>query len=887
MFSVFNNTTKHYYSTPGPDDDSSYLRSLQVDPEDLRTKAIGSVSDKPIDTCWDWILAHPTFKNSLKRRDIRLLWINGGPGKGKTVMALGLVGKLCKITPNTLVVYFFCQNMDDRANTAVSILRGLIFGLAHKQRALIQLLRDKYKAPEDVKGAPLRELWSILRGMLANVKKLETIYFVVDALDECRGDGDVLEFLNLVRKEQFDLPGGNVKWIFTSRFSPELEMLLGPGKDRQAISLDKEEKVRDCVGVFIDQVIDDQTTWNQSTKAEVGNFFRKSAENTYIYVSVIWKDLRCVPEWEIPTRLLELERFGHSPGLDHVYQLMMSRVVNYDQKDGNSLRQEMLRAVLLAKRPLGLQELAMAVDLPSRFRNHNDTDGAVVCQQITELIHQCGHFLDLRRSKVYLFHKSAKDYLMTRATGTTGSLFLSASASLDHTQIAQCCLTSLRANLKNRNFHNIDSVVNRQLSDCDIQRLRDTAYPYCYWISHAIEAGDQFLENAMVEDFFQALFLPWIEVLAYLNEVPLCIHMIRELLSTLAELGVSQGTSRADGKAEASSLRTLVDDSFRFILRYQAIIEHDPAQVYFLAMFFAPKRSQTRQNFQHRVLSCVRVASDPPEDWGPYLMSIDEATYDWGPTRNRAQKPARVVGFSHDERILFATSRERGRNILQWHVEDGRFANTLELHEDEIAISNNGLLVASVSSAGKVSVRDVKSSHLRCHINVPSNVVAASFSPDGKTLAMAFIENYFTQVLFKADNLIRLWDTNSGDLLTETKLTRESGVTALALSPDGRRLAIGLGKAGLALCHIETKSVRDLRLQGEETVYHVGFSPRGSLLASVSTSAVSLWSEETDWEASARLTNTSGSKVAVAVSPDDQRIAVAVGNSLGLWRLDV
>ena len=88
----------------------------------------------------------------------------------------------------------------------------------------MRFLSDKFKSPEDIKGAGMDTLWGILAKTLNASTHLGAVYLVIDALDECREEGEVQGFLDLVSKESFRRC---VKWVFTSRQSPQLRRSFG------------------------------------------------------------------------------------------------------------------------------------------------------------------------------------------------------------------------------------------------------------------------------------------------------------------------------------------------------------------------------------------------------------------------------------------------------------------------------------------------------------------------------------------------------------------------------------------------------------------------------------------------------------------------------------
>ena len=89
--------------------------------------------DKLSYKCFDWILRDPQYVQWQDEKDISLLWIKGGAGKGKTMMSIGLVEQLSLSHEDSIAVtYFFCQNADYELNTIEAIIKGLILRLINQ-----------------------------------------------------------------------------------------------------------------------------------------------------------------------------------------------------------------------------------------------------------------------------------------------------------------------------------------------------------------------------------------------------------------------------------------------------------------------------------------------------------------------------------------------------------------------------------------------------------------------------------------------------------------------------------------------------------------------------------------------------------------------------------
>src|SRR5271156_2281700 len=97
-----------------------------TDPLDDRAELITAKGQRVPGTC-QWITTNKTYASWLASRS-QLLWLSGGPGKGKTMLSIFLTEELEKIaaqSQDAILAYFFCDNRNNTRNTAVAILRGL------------------------------------------------------------------------------------------------------------------------------------------------------------------------------------------------------------------------------------------------------------------------------------------------------------------------------------------------------------------------------------------------------------------------------------------------------------------------------------------------------------------------------------------------------------------------------------------------------------------------------------------------------------------------------------------------------------------------------------------------------------------------------------------
>jgi hypothetical protein len=88
---VNNYTHVHYHGGAARD---QCLRDPAVtDPREDKAR-IESDEDSLLKQCYSWILNDASFQRWRAKGDTRLLWIKGDPGKGKTMMTIGLIDEL-------------------------------------------------------------------------------------------------------------------------------------------------------------------------------------------------------------------------------------------------------------------------------------------------------------------------------------------------------------------------------------------------------------------------------------------------------------------------------------------------------------------------------------------------------------------------------------------------------------------------------------------------------------------------------------------------------------------------------------------------------------------------------------------------------------------------
>jgi RNA polymerase sigma factor (sigma-70 family) len=203
-----------------------------------------------------------------------------------------------------------------------------------------------------------------------------------------------------------------------------------------------------------------------------------------------------------------------------------------------------------------------------------------------------------------------------------------------------------------------------------------------------------------------------------------------------------------------------------------------------------------------------------------------------GTLRLRGKRPTSSVLLSHDGKVL-AWWGQTGGAVRLSDARTGRDLRALETGSDVVLAARfredgRSLTVISASTTVLRGWIFGDEKRLLWTLDHDSNVVSAALGPDGQDLAVA-----------THDGWVRLRRTATGQEMKKWK-GFEANRTALAFSPDGRRLAAGSGpalvgghKQGAGVVRLwEVGTGRPLgELQDAEPVASLAFAPDGKTLA--------------------------------------------------------
>ncbi|KAK7219770.1 hypothetical protein V2G26_007773 [Clonostachys chloroleuca] len=729
------------------DRDKQCLKDLrETDPRDDKTR-IQDTKGGLLRDSYRWILDNNDFQRWRDDPQSQLLWINGDPGKGKTMLLCGIIDELQK-EPSFRLSYFFCQATEAQLNNATSVLRGLIYLLAVQQPSLISHVRAKY----DVAGERMFQginVWVSLAGILMDIlgdPTLKDAILVVDALDECSsGRSQLLDFII----QSSSISSSRVKWIISSRNWPEIEEKLDNARHKARLHLELNQySVSNAVDIYIGFKVDQlaqNKRYDQETKDAVQRYLTRNADGTFLWVALVCQEL-AEPKIRKRHTLSRLKSFP--PGLDALYSRMMEHI---DESEDADRCKEALAIVLVVYRPITLEELKVLIESPE------DLDKG----ELEEIIKYCGSFLTLREDVIYLVHQSARDFLLNRASD---KILPDGMMPLHHAIF--CRSLKALSNTLRRNIYSLDNpgFPIDQTSTSGPGPLSSIRYPCIYWVDHLSNSGPaeetrekDLQEGGVVDDFLREKYLYWLE----------CLSLLRSMSEGVVAVDKLQNIAR---RTESRQLTELLQDAYRFVLSHKPAIEIAPLQVYTSALVFSPARSLVRELFKNEEPDWITVKPSMGSDWNTCLQTLEGHS-----------DPVYSVAFSADSQRLASGSDDKTVKI--WDAATGACLQTLEGHSNSVSsvvFSADGKRLASGSYDNTIKIWDTATGAcLKTLERYSYSVISIVFSVDGQRLASGSHEE-----------TIDILDIATGACLQTLKGHSDS-VYSVAFSADGQWLASG------------------------------------------------------------------------------------------------
>ena len=445
-----------------------------TNPKDDRQQLIQAKGSRVDGTC-EWVKSNKLYQSWLHSHS-QLLWLSGGPGKGKTMLSIFLAEELertAKQSQNVLFLQYFCDNKDEKRNTAVTVLRGLIFQLLQSRPELFVHILPSFQIQKEslFTGSSFQTLWRVFESMVCD-PILGTTYCILDGLDEC--DEALLEvllrkFAALFSAKPNDSSACHLNLIVVSRNLPEFIPESLSSFPRIRLDPDADVEVNDDIRQFIETRVDELSAsrkYPEPLGIRVKEVFQDRAQGTFLWIGIVAKALKKYKATEVK-KALDL----FPSGLDELY----ARILLQIDHGRREIAAKILRWVVMAVRPLTFSELSVAIETTDRSSDTFSGD-----EIIRDQVSCCGDFLIINGDKINLIHQSAKDYLLRKSCDSNPELeFFRVKEEVSNLEIARKCFHYLQ------NGALADGEVDLEKNASHLEAFPLLSYAVLHWPEHA------------------------------------------------------------------------------------------------------------------------------------------------------------------------------------------------------------------------------------------------------------------------------------------------------------------------------------------------------------------------------------------------------------------
>ncbi|KAF8856921.1 hypothetical protein BDZ45DRAFT_624593 [Acephala macrosclerotiorum] len=373
--------------------------------------AISTEGTKFPGTC-SWILSNPKIRSWLEKKpDHSMLWLQGIPGSGKSVLSTQIVTFMN--AAKMFVVHHFCVHSYASSTMYEQILRSLLLQLLQKDCEIVaHVYEDRVlgKKPPAVQALE-RLLKTLFQNTSHEPRQTEYIWIVIDGLDECEAQkqASVVNFMNQLTSKTSSLGGMICKVLISSRSSSIIANRL---RGRQVVSLTDE---KDCLDIAIKQYasqrlqslhdklyqLDIRTKQIEDIELEI----TKKADAMFLYARLVLDYLAKNIFYSGEEMRMSVHELPDQ--LSEFYRKILSQILI--QLDARSI--DRVRCIFgwiaFTKRPLKRMEFLSAIT----FSSGDPKVSHIAPQYILDV---CGALLEERRDTTLSFiHVSVKDFLQS------------------------------------------------------------------------------------------------------------------------------------------------------------------------------------------------------------------------------------------------------------------------------------------------------------------------------------------------------------------------------------------------------------------------------------------------------------------------------------------
>lgn len=686
-------------------------------PED---EIYGVVSQRMSGSC-EWLLDRENFQDWLHHGTAPIYCITAKPGTGKTILSGVIITYLRKLQLPCSCHFF--QYGNQKKSDISSFLLSMAWQMAVQDPELMRTCLDVYEKDEQLSQSNYRTIWRKLfvEGLLREGSR-KTHFWIVDALDECSAEADLIQLLHKAGETS------SIRIFWTSRNSPKVRQRLGVSNIQVIAEAIREEDTRSDIALYLDANMDNLPASSGKSRHQMAQRILEKSQGCFLWVTLVFDELKDAHTSRDVERILDEVPSDMNELFGRIVDTMSAQV------QGKALAKAIITWTVCATRPLKTMELdeAVRLDLQDSIDNIEASIRSI-----------CGHLVYVdAQSYVQMVHQTARDFLLHAAVDSEFHI----EEKRGHRRLLLTCLSFLTSD-------EMRSTQRRRNKDKENFTDRSLFVKYAceLWFEHLFRLSwtDTEVVSSVAKFFNSPNVLSWIEYIARQSD-------LQRLVSAGKAIGsFIKGSEHSDSgdTRDIALLRVWANDLLRLVMRFGPSLAAYPASIFSIIPPFCPSETALRKKAPPRGIT---VSGLGEEEWGDQLSTIFN--------------PQEQYSCIASSKRLFAIGCYSGLIYILQHV---LYKEVAKLdHGEPVKLLQFGSQESVLVSVGfkTILVWDLNSKTQVRRFEAPQQCMALALSSRDEQLISA-----------TKDHCLRIWNLKKGEICETENWTQGMEATQLRL----------------------------------------------------------------------------------------------------------
>ncbi|KAH6702884.1 hypothetical protein BKA61DRAFT_619706 [Leptodontidium sp. MPI-SDFR-AT-0119] len=352
-----------------------------------------------------WLLQDNKMKSWLDHKNASspLLWMNGIPGAGKTILASVII-EACQKVQSIAVIYFYCNYQDPQRKTFVAVARALLVQLLNLNDELLPYLYDKCIGSGQV-SLVSSQLYKELLETALKTGSIQT-FIVIDGLDECDPleRNAILSFLTPIVKAEG--PTGRLRALIVSQDENDIRKVFRGSPVLKLMDAHNKSDIEGYADHWCSE-IQKKFGLPVETIQYIRTAVCEGSDGMFLFAKLVLTNLF---DQMTPEKLYKEIQPGTFPkGFEKAYSRIVVRIYENQNIEERETAKRLLGWISCSKRALKWHEIQGAICTNAADQTV-DFENRRLCSNIRDI---CGSLVEvLPGDRVRLVHGTAKSYLV-------------------------------------------------------------------------------------------------------------------------------------------------------------------------------------------------------------------------------------------------------------------------------------------------------------------------------------------------------------------------------------------------------------------------------------------------------------------------------------------